>query len=61
MTIYFIIFIILLCVISVFDQAHHPTIWPESGSVQDAKGLSWNQGEVEPLEQLGHYHFSLHL
>ena len=51
----------LFLVIPVIDKAHHATLWSERASVQDAKGLSRSQGEVKPLEQLGHHHFSLHL
>lgn len=51
----------LILVVPVSDGAHHSTLRPECDSVQDVKGLSRQEGEVKPLEQLGHHHFSLHL
>lgn len=51
----------LYLVIPVSDRAHHTTLRPERASVLDVKALSWRKGEIKPLKQLGHHHFSLHL
>lgn len=52
---------ILFLELPVADGAHHSTLRPECASVHHVKGLSRDEGEIEPLEQLGHNHFSLHL
>lgn len=51
----------LLLVIPVSDRARHSALGPERAGVLDVKGLPGLKGEVEPLEQLSHHHFSFHL
>lgn len=50
-----------LFLLPVFNGANHSALRPQHASVPDVKGLSRDEGEVEPLEQLRHHNFSLHL
>ena len=50
-----------LLVVPVSDGTHHSALRPERAGVQEVVALSRHEGEVKPLEQLGHHHFSLHL
>lgn len=50
-----------LFLLPVFDQTRHSIPRLQSASVPNLKGLSWDEAEVKPLEQLCHHNFSLHL
>lgn len=47
--------------VPISDRTHHSALRPERAGVQEVVALSRHEGEVKPLEQLGHHHFSLHL
>lgn len=47
--------------VPISDRTHHSALRPECAGVQEVVALSRHEGEVKPLEQLGHHHFSLHL